>query len=677
MSLPRSAGDSRDATASPGNDASRSGSVRTGVDAAANASEARCRQLELACELRDRLLAHSSHEIRQPLGSIVGAADWLLASLKDGAEREAVEVIRHSGLALLGIVNDLVDFARIESGALRLELVTFDLRLVLDDALALAAHQVGGRDIELVAYVDEDVPRYVLGDAGRLRQILLNLAHNALRHTHHGHVAIRAERMTLGRKLRFEVSDTGIGVTKDMQERLFMPFAQAESRSDAHLPSSGLGLWICKQLVEQMDGAIGVESDAGRGSTFWFTADLPMEFGGGARPTRFAGQTVLLRERHPLTRRTLAQQLSQMGLTVHSCSANEDALRLADRVDLILLGCSGFDHETGDLEFFLNQLRGMSRTPILIATPRSNLGFPAEGFGIDTVLSKPVREQALHQAVEKLIVPNAKLGKRNLRTAEPDGAFRPQVLVVEDHPGQRRVISGLLTQQGARVATAVDGATAIDLLRHIKVDCVLMDLHMPVMDGVAATRALKARMGREMPPIIGLTGELLPERKAEFLEAGIALCLTKPVTAEVLWTAVRGVLGLEADALTPILDEREALSRTGGDPGLAREVLAMLLSDIERDLPLLRQALVRGESQRLSEIAHTLAGTAIYCGAQPLRKAAAALEAAALAGESQGMSLTLEGLTQAADELRRYAGGLSTVPDSVFASRDTSIPPEA
>jgi CheY-like chemotaxis protein len=621
-------------------------------------------ELTEACRLRDRLLAHSSHEIRQPLGSIVGAADWLLGSTRVDAHREALELVRHSGLALLSMVNDLVDFARIETGALRLVSAPFDLRGTLEDALGLAAQQTRDRDVELTAYMEEDVPRHVVGDAGRLRQILLNLVNNALRYTLHGHVTVEVSRLPSGRKLRFLISDTGVGLAPGMQSQLFTPFADrshAGEEGGGEAATSGLGLWICRQLVELMDGTIGVESEPGKGTQFWFTADLPVEPVTETPLLRFNGQAVLLRERHPLTRRAIAGQLRRLGLEVHTCGNNEDLMRLRQRADVILLGCSAYDHETSEIDRVVTELRADTAVPVLVLTARDDpaVQLRLRRLSVDLLLTKPLREQSLTYALGR-VLKVLNLSEPRSRAAEPEPGFAPHVLLVEDHPGQRRIVSELLAQQGARVVTAGDAPTALDLLRHLKVDCVLMDMHLPVMNGIEATRTLRNQLGREAPPVIGMTGDVLPERLAAFKSAGVEQCLTKPLTGEMLWTTVRTVCGQAVCGELPaVVDSREALARAGGDPALAREVLQMLQADLDRDLPLMTRALTEGKFGLVADLAHAVAGTATYCGAGALRAAASGLERSAAAADVGGAARRLESLRQEVERLRAYAGAAS------------------
>jgi two-component system, NarL family, sensor histidine kinase BarA len=653
----------------PGPDAATRGNGAKGEADRIAGLEAECARLRDAVGLRDRLLAHSSHEIRQPLGSIVGAVDFLLADGASDAHREALDLMRQSGLSLQAMVNDLVDFAQLESGQLRLDATAFDLRATIEDALGLVAQQTRDSDIELIACLHDDVPRRVRGDAGRLRQVLMNLLNNALRYTLHGHVAVEVSRLASGRQLRFEVSDTGVGLSPALQGQLFTPLAVSGPVGPAapQAPSSGLGLWICRQLVERMGGDIGVSSEPGQGTRFWFTADLPVEAALRTRRAGFSGETVLLRERQPMTRRALAGLLRHLGLEVITCTSNEELLRLHAGAAITMLGCSGYDHDTGEVECLVDELRALAETPIVVATSRdvARVQFRLRRHGVTALLQKPLRERALELTLSRMLLGvDTERGPAHpalLRSAEPEPTgFTPHVLLVEDHLAQRRVVAQLLSQLGARVVTAADGATALDLLSHLQVDVVVMDMHLPSMDGAEVTRRLRATHGEAAPPVIALTGSVLPEQQVRFREAGAFQVLVKPATGEQLWEAVLAACGRgDADEDTPPpIDAGEALERAGGDGALAAEVLQMLREDLARDLPLMNEALTAGEFGVLAELAHTLAGTAIYCGASALRAAASALERAALAQEP-AMHRRLEELRYEAERLRTTSAGLA------------------
>ncbi|HAZ61932.1 MAG TPA: hypothetical protein DCY89_10210, partial [Gammaproteobacteria bacterium] len=472
-------------------------------------------------------------------------------------------------------------------------------------------------------------------------------------------------RLASGRRLRFQVSDTGVGLAPALQTRIFTPLAVAGPTGPGAptAPSSGLGLWICRQLVERMGGDIGVASEPGQGTRFWFTVELPQEPPVRPRRPPFAGEVVLLRERHPLVRRALAGQLQRLGLEVMTCTTTEDLTRLHRGAALTLLGCSGYDHDTGEVDCIIDDLRAVAATPIVVATSRdaAQVQFRLRRRGVQAMLQKPVRVQALELALLRLLASvQSEVGSAEgvpLRAAEPPPElFRPHILLVEDHAAQRRVIAHLLSQQGARVVTAADGATALDLLSHLQVDVVVMDMHLPVLDGVEVTERLKQTHGDAAPPVIGLTGNVLPEQQARFHEAGAFQVLLKPATAEQIWEAVLAACGrrpADVDEAPPV-DDAEALRRAGGDGALAAEVLQMLREDLGRDLPLMADAIADGAFGVLAELAHTLAGTAVYCGAGALRAAASALERAALARDPS-VARRFEDLRREAERLGKLA----------------------
>ncbi len=501
---------------------------------------------ESADRAKSEFLAVISHEVRTPLNSIIGFTNLLLESKLSEQQRDYIDTIRSSGDNLLLLINDILDFSKTEAASVRLERKPFAIRPCLEEALDVLAQNAAIKEIELLLDIGPKVPATVVGDRARLRQIILNLAGNAVKFTSDGEVCVAVRSLTESdgtHRLRFEIRDTGPGLSTEQQSRLFKPFSQADQSVTRKFGGTGLGLAISKSLVNLMKGDIGLESQVGSGSTFWFEA--PYDATGTPDPViaqvgRLNGLRVLLAEKNSSHRQILLGQLVRWGIHVESCRSGREAIYAGDhrRFDIALI------------DAFLPDIDGQGLADRLRRTPRGGtsavvLMAPASLVSErDTVvaatsslyrLSKPIH---LAELAEVLLKASHRASEQAAETATPAELPAPapglgaRVLVADDNAINRKLIDKILVKLGHTPSVVSNGLECVDALRAGEFDLVLMDVQMPEMDGLSATRRIR-ELGLQIP-IIALTANAMPEDRKLCLEAGMTDYLCKPIRAEAL-----------------------------------------------------------------------------------------------------------------------------------------------
>jgi len=670
-------------------------------------------EAEDASRTKSEFLANISHEIRTPLNAILGLTELAMGTALSPEQREYLAGVQESGRGLLALMNEVLDFSRIENRKLELYTINFPLRETLSDILrtfGLRAYQKG---LELILQVGPDVPEMISADAMRLRQILTNLVGNAIKFTERGEIVLRVF-VDIGREeqtlLHFSVADTGIGILPAKLAIIFDPFTQADSSTHRKYGGTGLGLAISKELVEWMGGRMWVESAPGRGSTFHFSLPVLGRLAAPVAPQgNLAGLSVLVADDNRTQRDTLAELLARRGMTPQAAAGGRAAIETLEtavangRPPAVVL----LDAQMPEMDGFAvaERMRALTLPPdvrrpgvVLLTSPGMPESAPRRAaLGIVAAVNKPIRESALFDAIEEALqaaggataAPHR--ARRRTADAADAAARRPlRILLIEDNAVNQLVTTRLLEREGHSVAGAESGLRGLEALARESFDAVLMDVQMPGMDGIETTRAIRARergpagAGRRTP-IIAFTAHAMKEDRQRCLAAGMDAYLAKPVeTADLLETLARVTAppgGREAAAAAPppggdsgelrvakadssgshraVEDPHIAALRriVGGDEKLLREVVSVFLEDSPARLSALAVALDARDAAALAIAAHGLKGSAAAIGARAATDAAAHLEALARARNLPEAEVAA---AQVREEVSRVRDALST-----------------
>jgi two-component system, NarL family, sensor histidine kinase BarA len=608
-----------------------------------------------ANRVKSEFLANMSHEIRTPMNGVIGFTNLLLRTELTSKQTEHLNTIKKSANNLLSIIDDILDFSKIEAGKMDLEKRSFNISNSVDEVLNLLGPSAQKKNIELIPIIYQDVPEYLLGDSVRISQILTNLTNNAIKFTQQGNIQIRVmleDETPQSVRLKINVTDTGIGLSKEKQKILFQAFTQADTTTTRRFGGTGLGLVISKKLVESMNGRIGLDSEENIGSTFWFTLELDKDPDEKkSKEIGFPGRRIILHDYNKTSQQALKNTLSNWNTTVETCNDLATLIELAQlnkqhKKDVHLIMIGGYQSYEYKTEF--SQINTLSKElgcpfSILLNTNDETVINQFSELGIERHLNKPIIRKKLYQALFDWFEIGKHIETEQItETSLQKESGKSKILCVDDNEANLKLLAELLSEYNVDTVLAINGSKAVDAYIEEEFDLIFMDIQMPVMDGIEATRTIRKmnHTDRKRTPIIALTAHAMKGEKEKLLNEGMDDYLTKPISQEQLentirqWTRKKLRITPTLNSISEkettkksqqnsaIIDWKLSLKAANNKPELAKDMLTMLIASFKEAKQKIALAYAQKDTSELIQQVHKLHGATAYCGVPMLKKLA-------------------------------------------------------